>query len=62
MRSTEARGKAHSETSVAASALRSLSALNGRPRKSGANCRPTICWRPSDSVLVSFTTPDSTLA
>jgi len=53
-------GNEHSDTSVAASALIALSALKGRPRKSGANCSPTICWRPSASVLLSLTTPDST--
>ncbi len=46
-------------TAVASYTLRSR---KGRPRKSEANCRPTICWRPSDKVFVSLTTPDTMLA
>src|SRR6185437_10088166 len=52
-------GKEQSESGVAATALSELSDLKGRPRKSGANCSPTICWRPSDRTLLSLTTPDS---
>ena len=40
-----------------ASADSVLSRTKGLPTKSGANCRPTICWRPSGITLQSFTTP-----
>ncbi len=43
-------------------AVSTLSRPNSRPRKSGANCSPTSCWRPSSSTLLSLTTPRMTLA